>query len=134
MGGKCGALSGAPVDLDVTVEKIAVDTSQSFGTATVPMGDTVWVSVDGIDLVLNTVRTQIFNPDAMTNLGLEATARKIVIVKSAQHFHAGFAPIAREILYVAAPGVVAPDFADIPLSQLARPLWPRVADPFLTPP
>ena len=134
LGGKCGPASGAPVDLDVTVEKIAANATQSFGTATVPMGDAVWVSADGIDLVLNSVRTQTFNPDAMTGLGLDPCARKIVIVKSTQHFHAGFAPIAREILYVTAPGAIAPDFANIPLTKLERPLWPRTPDPFRTPP
>jgi microcystin degradation protein MlrC len=66
----------------------------------------------------------------MIHLSLGSGARKIVIVKSAQHFHAGFAPIAGEILYVAGPGVVAPEFAEIPLTKLDRPLWPRVADPF----
>ena len=130
VGGKCGALSGAPLDLDVTVRKTVADATQSFGTATAAMGDTAWVSASGVDLVLNTVRTQTFNPDAMTNLGLDPRTHKVVIVKSAQHFHAGFAPIAREIIYVAGPGVVAPDFAEIPLTKLDRPLWPRVAGPF----
>ena len=99
-----------------------------------PMGDTAWVSADGIDLVLNSTRTQTFDPDAMTGLGLDPRTRKIVIVKLTQHFYAGFAPIAREILYVTAPGAIAPDFANIPLTKLERPLWPRTPDPFLTPP
>ena len=133
LGGKCGATSGAPVDLDVTVEKIVAGATQSFGDATMPMGDTAWVSADGIDLVLNSTRTQTFDPDAMTGLGLDPRTRKIVIVKSTQHFYAGFAPIAREILYVTAPGAIAPDFANIPLTKLERPLWPRTPDPFLTP-
>ena len=56
--------------------------------------------------------------------------KKIVVVKSTQHFHAGFAPIAKEILYVAAPGAIAPDFAAIPYTKLAKPYWPRVEDPW----
>ena len=103
LGGKCGAVSGAPLDLDVTVERIAADATQSFASGTARMGDAVWVSAAGVDIVLNSIRTQTFHPDAMSNLGLDPRARKIVIVKSAQHFYAGFAPIAREILYVAAP-------------------------------
>ena len=130
----CGAVSGSPLDLDVAVEKIAAKATQSFGTGTAAMGDTVWVSAAGIDLVLNAVCTQTFHPDAMSNLGLDPRQRKIVIVKSAQHFYAGFAPIAREILYVAGPGAVAPNFADIPLTKLDRPLWPRVDGPFAAKP
>ena len=108
LGGKCGAVSGAPLDLDVTVERIAADATQSFASGTARMGDAVWVSAAGVDIVLNSIRTQTFHPDAMSNLGLDPRARKIVIVKSAQHFYAGFAPIAREILYVAAPPPPAP--------------------------
>lgn len=76
VGGKCGATSGAPIDLDVTVEKIAENATQSFGTATIPMGDTVWVSADGIDLVLNSIRTQVFNLDAMAGLDLDPRTRR----------------------------------------------------------
>ena len=54
----------------------------------------------------------------------------MVVVKSTQHFHAGFAPIAKEILYVAAPGAIAPDFAAIPYTKLTKPYWPRVEDPW----
>ena len=39
-------------------------------------------------------------------------------------------PIAAEILYVAAPGAIPPDFAAIPYTKLAKPYWPRVEDPW----
>ena len=80
--------------------------------------------------MLNTVRTQVFHPDAFAAVGLDPAGKKIVVVKSTQHFHAGFAPIAKEILYVAAPGAIAPDFAAIPYTKLAKPYWPRVEDPW----
>ena len=83
----------------------------------------MWVrAAGGLDLVFNTLRTQVFHPDAFTAVGLDPAARKIVVVKSTQHFHAGFAPIAREILYVAAPGAIAPDFAAIPYTKLTKTL------------
>ena len=104
---------------------------QTFGAARNRIGDAVWVRAEGgLDLVLNTVRTQVFHPDAFTAVGLDPADRKIVVVKSTQHFHAGFAPIAKEILYVAAPGAIAPDFAAIPYTKLAKPYWPRVEDPW----
>ena len=131
IGGKCGPDSGDPVDLAVTVERIVTGAAQTFGAARNRMGDAVWVRTDGgLDLVLNTVRTQVFHPDAFTAVGLELAAKKIVVVKSTQHFHAGFAPIARDILYVAAPGAIAPDFAAIPYTKLKKPYWPRVEDPW----
>ena len=130
IGGKVGPTSGEPVDLRVTVRKILRDATMPFGDATARLGDTVWASADGIDLVLNTVRTQTFHPQAFTQLGIDLAAKKIVVVKSTQHFYAGFAPVAREILYMATPGAVGPDFASIPLTKLDKPFWPRVEDPF----
>jgi microcystin degradation protein MlrC len=52
------------------------------------------------------------------------------VVKSTQHFYAGFAPIAADVLYVTTPGSIEPDFANIAYTKLARPYWPRVDDPF----
>ena len=131
IGGKCGPDSGDPVDLAVQVERIVTGAAQTFGAARNRMGDAVWVRADGgFDLVLNTVRTQVFHPDAFAAVGLDPAAKKIVVVKSTQHFHAGFAPIARDILYVAAPGAIAPDFAAIPYTKLTKPYWPRVEDPW----
>ena len=130
IGGKVGPMSGTPVDLRVTVRKILLAATMPFGDATARLGDTVWVSADGIDLVLNTTRTQTFHPQAFTQLGIDLSAKKIVVVKSTQHFYAGFAPIAREILYMATPGAVGPDFAAIPFTKLNKPFWPRVEDPF----
>ncbi|MDE0049733.1 MAG: M81 family metallopeptidase [Rhodospirillales bacterium] len=131
IGGKCGPDSGDPVDLAVTVRRIVTGAAQTFGAARNRMGDAAWVRAEGgLDLVLNTVRTQVFHPDAFTAVGLDPAAKKIVVVKSTQHFHAGFAPIAAEILYVAAPGAIAPDFAAIPYTKLTKPYWPRVEDPW----
>ena len=131
IGGKCGPDSGDPVDLAVTVQRIVTGADQTFGSARNGIGDAVWVRAEGgLDLVLNTLRTQVFHPDAFTALGLDPAARKMVVVKSTQHFHAGFAPIAKEIVYVAAPGAIAPDFAAIPYTKLAKPYWPRVEDPW----
>src|SRR6185437_6633407 len=98
IGGKTGRSSGDPVDLRVTVCGIAHDTIQHFGPSPQNIGTTVWVSAEGIDLVLNTVRTQVFHPEGMSAAGLDLSSRRIVVVKSTQHFHAGFAPIARAIL------------------------------------
>ena len=121
IGGKCGPDSGDPVDLTVNVKRIATGADQTFGSARNRIGDAAWVRADGgLDLVLNTIRTQVFHPDAFTAVGLDPADKKIVVVKSTQHFHAGFAPIAAEILYVAAPGAIPPDFAAIPYTKLAR--------------
>ncbi|TIT61496.1 MAG: microcystin LR degradation protein MlrC-like protein, partial [Mesorhizobium sp.] len=122
VGGKCGVFSGMPVDLRVTVKGLGRELTQLFGTMPWPLGDAAWVTTDGgIDLIINTVRTQVFHPDCMTALGLNPSERRIVIVKSNYHFQAGFAPIAKRILFCAQPGATQPNFAAIPYTKLKTP-------------
>jgi microcystin degradation protein MlrC len=130
IGGKCGRASGDPVDLVVTVKRIVEGAQQTFGTSKNAMGDAVWVQADGVDLVLNTVRTQTFHPDAFTQLGIDPAGYDVVVVKSTQHFYAGFAPFAAEVIYVAAPGAIPPDFASIPFEKFTDAYWPRVDNPY----
>jgi microcystin degradation protein MlrC len=81
-------------------------------------------------VVLTHIRQQAFAPDAFTGLGLSLDDKRIVVVKSMQHFYAAFAPIASEVRYVAAPGAVPPDYGAIPYTKRSGLYWPRVADPF----
>jgi microcystin degradation protein MlrC len=124
IGGKMCPLSGEPVDMTVTITGIAHAAYQPFGPANSPLGDCVAVSGSGVDIVLNTLRTQAFAPELFTNVDIDPTQRHIVIVKSTQHFHAEFAPIAAEILHVGAPGVVAPDYKNLAFEKAQRPKWP----------
>ncbi|WP_341910052.1 M81 family metallopeptidase [Ferrovibrio terrae] len=131
LGGKCGPTSGDPLDLNVTVKRIITDGMQPALSGAVPIGDAVWLQFEGNrDLVLISTRTQTFHPGAFTQFGIDVAKKAIIVVKSTQHFHAGFAPIAGEILHVQAPGAMRSDFADIPFQKVRGPYWPRVADPF----
>ncbi|MGN7883740.1 M81 family metallopeptidase [Ensifer sp. 22460] len=130
IGGKVGPASGDPLDLTVTVRRIASGITQRFGPTPLGIGDAVWVSAGSVDIVLNTVRTQTFHPECMSALGLDPAKKKIVVVKSSNHFRAGFEPIAREILYISAPGALQPSFEELAFTKLKRPYWPRVANPF----
>jgi microcystin degradation protein MlrC len=71
----------------------------------------------------------VFSPDAFTNLGVPLGERRIVVVKSTQHFHAAFARLAAQVLYVETPGAIAPDFAAIAYTRRDGAYWPRVPDP-----
>lgn len=130
IGGKAGPSSGDPLDLRVTVRRIIPDARQSFGPSTSRTGDLVWISADGgIDLVLNAIRVQTFHPDAFTQLGIDLMAKRLVVVKSMHHFHAGFAPIASRVIHVAGPGALPSDYAAMPFTRRAHPFWPAVDDP-----
>lgn len=130
VGGKTGPDSGQPLDLVVEVLRIVDDASVTFGAGQQTMGCAVLLAAGGCHIVINSVRTQTFHPDAYTQFAIAIADYRVVVVKSAQHFHAGFAPVADRILYLSAPGTVSPDFLHIALPAAGRPLWPQVADPF----
>ena len=134
VGGKTGPSSGMPVDLQCTVESIKEDASQTFGDTKTPMGTAVWLRGNaGVDVVLTSKRTQVFHPDGMTCLGIDPSTYKGIVVKSSQHFYAGFEPIAEEIGYINAPGDIPPDFANIAFTKVSNPFWPKEPGPFWTP-
>lgn len=130
LGGKCGPMSGDPLDLVVTVRKCMSGASQIFGTLPVPMGETVWLESNGIDIVINDIRTQTFHPKAFEQLGIDLNTRKYVCVKSSNHYQAGFNPIASRVIPVATPGAITPNFANIPYTKRKFNYWPKTEDPF----
>ncbi len=131
IGGKCGPASGAPLDVIATVRAVVPNHSQKdLGPARCPMGDAVWLEIGGIDVVVMSVRTQTFSPDAFTGLGIDLASKKIIALKSSWHFQASFGPIAEKLIPVATPGALQMDFAAIAYRK-KRDLefYPRIADP-----
>lgn len=125
VGGKMGEASGDPVDLTARIVAIRKGLTMRFGEIPVPLGTAVWIESQGIDLLLNTVRTQVFHPEAFEQMGISLSDRKVVVVKSSQHFYAGFAPIAAEVIHMATPGTCTPDFGAIRYTRRSDDFWPR---------
>ena len=96
----------------------------------VPLGDMALLSSEHVDVAICTLRTQTFHADAFKAVGADPADYRVVVVKSMQHFHAAYAPVASEILYVAVPGAVAPDFLALTYRQASKRQWPFVEDPF----
>ncbi|MDV4145173.1 MULTISPECIES: M81 family metallopeptidase [Shimia] len=130
IGGKIGPMSGDPVDLTVTVRGVSTNAVQHLGTAEMGMGEAVWLEADGVHLIVNTRRTQCFHPEAFESLGLDLAKMKIIVVKSSQHFYDGFAPIAAEVIHLATPGAIPPDYTIIPYTKRDDRFWPKTEDPF----
>lgn len=127
LGGKIGPLSGAPIDLDCTVLALHADMTMT-GLANAPMalGDCALVEANGIQIVLTTLRNQAMGMDLFTQLGCDLAAKKIVVVKSSQHFYASFSQVARHVIYAGAPGSVTLDLSTLPYRTVRRPKWPLV--------
>jgi microcystin degradation protein MlrC len=128
-GAKMSPNSGEPVDARVTVTKLVRDAWQTFGDAKDFMGDTAAIEVDGIAVVLNTLRTQAFGVDLFTNLGIDPAKKRIVVPKSHNHFFAAYSKIAAEVHRTTAPGPLPLDYSKVKYKRLRRPIWPLDPDP-----
>ncbi len=128
LGGKMGPISGDPLDLECTVIRARQNVEQRFSGAKGTIGDAASLRVGGIDIIVASKRNQVRSPDVFTELGVDPLSKKILVLKSRNHFRAEFEKIAEEIHYLASEGALAPDFHAIPYTRIRRPKWPLDAD------
>lgn len=123
-GGKTGPASGMPVDALVLVTALKRDCQQSFGPTQVPLGDCAAVRVGGVEIVLISNRTQALGLELFRNVGIEPLKKKLIVVKSTNHFMAAFGPIAERVIYVDSDGPLNRNYRAISYTRVRRPLWP----------
>ena len=127
-GGKIAPSSGQPVDAEVEIIGLKRNAWQRFGPTQVPVGDCAAVRVGGVDVVLIANRTQATGLELFTNLGIDPTQKKIVVVKSTNHFMAAYGPIAKKVIYVESSGPLRRDHRKVPYTKVERPIWPLDQD------
>ncbi|GGE12808.1 Microcystin degradation protein MlrC, contains DUF1485 domain [Gemmobacter megaterium] len=134
IGGKFSARSGPPLDLDVTVLCVVDDLRQTtVGGQQMSCGRAALVETGGgIRIAMTDKRVQTFHPDAFAGLGVELTTAPVVVVKSTQHFHAGFAPVASGIFYARSPTAVRFEGPESPYRHRDGNYWPISDGPFPT--
>jgi len=58
------------------------------------MGDSALVETGGVEIVLISLRNQAMGTDLFTQLGCALETKKLIVVKSSQHFYASFSKVA----------------------------------------
>lgn len=125
IGGKLGAFSGPPIDVEAQVLGVRQNQSmQVFQRVSFFMGDTAWIRVKGVDVVLSSQRLQMYAPDGFRHIGIEPAEYDVLVVKSSNHFRAFFSDIAGDIFDVATPGAISFDYAALPYKALKKPRHP----------
>jgi microcystin degradation protein MlrC len=133
LGGKTDDLHGYPVPVTATVRSLTdgrfvyegpMETGRSD-----TLGRTAVLACDGrhgnvVDVIVCERRVQPLDAAVFRSQGIEPTARKIVVVKSAVHFRGAYGPLARRIIEVDTPGLTSIDFSRFPYRRLPRPIWP----------
>jgi microcystin degradation protein MlrC len=129
IGAKLAPRHGQPVDVEAEVISVVPDAIQHFRDSVVPLGDSVAVRFDGIEVILNSNRAQSFEPDLFSNMGIDPLARRFLVLKSANHFFGAFSKIASRIIYIDAGGPYPGDPRTTPYTKIKRPIWPLDEDP-----
>jgi microcystin degradation protein MlrC len=128
-GGKTAVTSGAPIDGEVTVLGLVKDGEQTFGSAMIWFGDGAGIRIGGVDVALIAHRTQALGREIFTAVGIELATKRYIGVKSTNHFHAAYAPIAAKVLYCDGGGPSPLDPRKYPYKKIRRTIWPHAELP-----
>jgi microcystin degradation protein MlrC len=126
IGGKTGVHSGQPLDVDAEVLALENRGWQTFAGERFRLGRAAALrcSDSRIDLVVTTERDQARGTDLFTNLGIRLAGKRLIVVKSSQHFYDSFSQIASRIVYLDCPGSLQSRLAAFSYQHVERPRWP----------
>ena len=125
-------LKGEPLQVtgrvtNITDGQFTVTGPMSTGSV-LKMGRTAVLDTGSIEIVVSAGRNEPFDIGCFTHAGIDPANKRFVLVKSRQHFRAGFESLARHIVLVAGPGVCASDYDLFPFKNLRRPIYPLDPD------
>ena len=128
VGGKTDNLHGEPVDVKARVKTLSDGVFYNpLLRRWIDVGRTVVLRTGETDIVVTSLPMQSqVHPACFEFTGIDVKRKKIIIVKSAHYFRAGFVPEIdpRMILEVDTPGVTTPNPFRVTYSKVKRPIYP----------
>ena len=135
LGGKHDDVHGSPLELSVYVKS----TSDGRFEYTSPMLAGAWAKYGamarlqvggpgGLDVLVGSERSQVFDREVFALHGIDVTTYDIVALKSSQHFRAGFAELATEIITADSPGLTTLRVENFDHPRVDGPRWPLDPD------
>lgn len=133
LGGKQGPLQGKPIEAEAYVKaitdgQIVNRPTSAFGGVCFNLGKTCRLQIKGVDVIVTSTPQQVFDVEPFLLHGIDVMQRQLVGLKSANHFRAGFDPLAVRIIPVDAEGLSSTDVSLFPRQHLGRPCWPVAVD------
>ncbi|MFI4974519.1 MAG: M81 family metallopeptidase [Caulobacterales bacterium] len=92
--------------------------------AVIRMGRTAVLDTGRMQIVVSERRSEPFDLGVFTHCGIDPARKRYVLIKSRQHFRAGFEPIARHIVMCDGDGCTASDLSLFEYKNIRRPLYP----------
>ncbi|MFT5504983.1 MAG: microcystin degradation protein MlrC, partial [Gammaproteobacteria bacterium] len=69
-------------------------------------------------------RWEPYDPACFTHGGVNPLESQYLLIKSRQHFRAGFESLASHIVLAAGPGVCSSDYSQFDFQSVVRPIYP----------
>ena len=111
----------------VTEGEFVVTGPMATGTR-VRMGRTAVLDTGRMQIVVSEGRSEPFDLGVFTHCGIDPRRKRFVLIKSRQHFRAGFEPIARHIVLCDGDGCTSSDLRLFTYRRRPRPLYPFETD------
>ena len=121
-------LEGRPMKISGRVKRITdgryVVTCPMMTGLTLDHGASAVLDTGAAEILVCSERMEAFDLGVFRHAGIEPTAKRYLLIKSRQHFRAGFEPIARHIVLLSGPGVTSSDYSLFDYRNVPRPLYP----------
>lgn len=129
LGGKTDAhIGGGPLQLRATLLSKSdghyVGDGPMMGGLQRSWGPSAVLRVDDIDILVVSLPSQMLDLQQLRAFGIDPALKKVVAIKSMQHFRAAFEPIAGQIIVCDSGALCTPDYPSLPYRHIPRPLFP----------
>jgi microcystin degradation protein MlrC len=129
LGGKTDArFGGAPLELRCTLARLSdgnyVGSGAMIGGLQRSWGPTAVIQVGGIEILVVSQRSQMLDLEQFKAFGIHPEAKRVVALKSMQHFRAAFEPIAGKVIVCDSGALCTLDYTRLPFIKAPRPLFP----------
>jgi microcystin degradation protein MlrC len=133
LGGKTDPrFGGGPLEVDATLIRLSdgnyVGSGAMYGGLKRSWGPTAVIQVDGIEILVVSQRGQLLDLEQFRTFGIYPERKRVVALKSMQHFRAAFEPIAAKVIVCDSGALCTLDYARLPFAKVPRPLFPFDAD------
>lgn len=133
VGGKVDQWHGEPVTVSGVVRALSDGEFKcelpdnhfaSFFGDTIQMGRTVWLRVQGVNIILTGQKTPPFDLAQLRGVGVIPEEQKMIVVKSAVAYRAAYLPIAAGVIEMDTAGLCTANLSRFPYRHLRRPIFP----------
>jgi len=129
LGGKTDSFHGEPLPIENAYVKSICDgkyiaKNKMLSGLPMSIGLTVCLVVGNMEIIVASVRSQTFDSQVFRIAGINPEYKRIIALKSTQHFRDDFDKFTAATLSVDTPGYTTCNFSVLPYNNLKRPIYP----------